>query len=63
LLWLIGAYGGNLSARVNGQAAVVLDILGGVAFIAAAVLAIQVIRQLTARQDRKNDLIVSGQLA
>jgi hypothetical protein len=37
--------------------------IAGVLVIGAAALAILVVRDTTARQDRKNDLIASGQIA
>ena len=60
--WLIGSYTLNIGSRLNGGAAVALDIIGGVIQIAAAVLCVMVIREVTARQERKNELIASGQL-
>jgi hypothetical protein len=40
-----------------------VDLVGSIVLIAAAALAILTIRDVTARQDRKNELIVTGQLA
>jgi len=39
-----------------------IDAIGNVVLVAAAVLAILVVRDVTARQERKNELIASGQL-
>lgn len=60
--WLIGSYALNIGSRLNGGGAVALDVIGGVIQIAAAVLCVMVIREVTARQERKNELIASGQL-
>lgn len=60
--WLAGSYLSNIGSRFTGPTALVFDVVGGVAQIVAAVLVVMVIRQLTARQDRKNELITSGQL-
>ena len=60
--WLIGGYVTNIAGRINGSAAVALDVIGGLAQIVAAVLVVMVIREVTARQDKKNELITSGQL-
>lgn len=60
--WLIGNYVTNIGARFNGSAGVVLDVMGSANQIAAAVLLVMVIREVTARQERKNELITSGQL-
>ena len=62
VLWLAGSWGGNWF-DLTGMAAVIVDILKGAAYVGAAFVAILVIRQLTARQDRKNELIATGQLA
>jgi Domain of unknown function (DUF4328) len=62
VLWLAGSWGGN-SFDLTGVAAVVVDLLKGAAYVGAALLAIAVVRRLTARQDRKNELIDTGQLA
>jgi len=40
----------------------VFDVVGGSVQIVAAVLCVMVIREVTARQERKNQLIASGQL-
>lgn len=60
--WLIGSYATNIASRINGPVAVPFDVIGGAAQIVAAVLVVMVIRMVTARQDRKNELITSGQL-
>jgi hypothetical protein len=40
-----------------------VDVASAVLLIAAAVLAVLVVRDVTRRQDRKNELIATGQLA
>lgn len=60
--WLIGNYTTNIGARYNGSPGAVLDVIGSVGQIIAAVLVVMVIREVTARQERKNELISSGQL-
>ena len=60
--WLIGSYVLNIGSRLNGGVAAALDVLGGIGQMAAAVLCVMVIRDVTARQERKNQLIASGQL-
>lgn len=60
--WLIGNYTSNIGARYNGSPGAVLDVIGSVGQIIAAVLVVMVIREVTARQERKNELITSGQL-
>lgn len=40
-----------------------VDLASAVVLIAAAVLAVFTVRDVTLRQDRKNELIASGQLA
>ena len=62
-LWLIGNYGTNIGSRLSGTAAAVLDIAGGICIAGAAVLCIVIVRELTQRQDRKQELIQSGRLA
>lgn len=68
--WLIG----NVLSRISFQmsrssdpgtlaSASVVDLASSIALIAAAALAILTIRDVTRRQDRKNELIVTGQLA
>jgi hypothetical protein len=68
--WLIG----NVISRISFQmarssdsgtvaAASGVDLASSIILIAAAVLAILTIRDVTRRQDRKNELIASGQLA
>jgi hypothetical protein len=61
-LWLAGAVASYINRQLSGGVSIVLDIVGGVGFIGAAVFAIQVVRQLTDRQDRKSEMIRSGQL-
>lgn len=60
--WLGGNYVANIGSRFNGTAGVVLDAIGGAGQVAAAMVVVMVIRQVTARQERKNELITSGQL-
>jgi uncharacterized protein DUF4328 len=60
--WLIGSYVLNISSRITGGIAAVLDLIGAIGLVAAAVLCVMVIRDVTARQERKNQLIASGQL-
>lgn len=60
--WLGGSFLSNIGGRFTGPVGVVFDVTGGVAQIVAVVLVVMVIRQLTARQDQKNELITSGQL-
>ena len=50
----------DVGTRVAGSA---VDIASSVVLIGAAVLAIFVVRDLTARQELKNELISSGRLA
>lgn len=69
--WLISrlvTWAGALVSISNGGegykiAGLVIDAVGDVLLIAAAALAILVVRRLTARQDARNQLIVSGQIA
>jgi hypothetical protein len=60
--WLIGGYVLNIASRMSGGIAVVLDVVGAVGQIAAAALCVMVIREVTARQELKNQLIASGRL-
>ena len=69
-LWLIGNFLSNIGTRLttnndSGAAATgdSLIIVGTLLLIGAAVLAVLVVRTVTARQDRKNELITTGQLA
>lgn len=68
--WLLGSWVSNIGSRMtsNDTTSVVLagawvSVLGSLVLAAAAVLAIMVVREVTARQDRKNELIATGQLA
>lgn len=61
--WLLGGYVSNVSARMSGAGAVGADVIGTACVIAAAVLGMRVVREVTARQARKQELIASGQLA
>ena len=60
--WLGGNFLFNIGTRLSGSGAAVVDVLGGSALCAAAVFCVLVIRQVTARQERKSRLITSGQL-
>jgi uncharacterized protein DUF4328 len=67
--WLIGGWVSNIGGRMTNSdtSSVVLagawiSILASLVLVAAAALAIMVVRDVTARQDRKNELITSGQL-
>jgi hypothetical protein len=69
-LWLIGNLVSNIGNRLtsnkdSGAVAVgdSLIVVGNLLLIGSAVLAVLVVRAVTARQDRKNELIASGQLA
>jgi len=69
-LWLIGNFLSNIGTRLttnndSGASATgdSLIIVGTLLLIGAAVLAVLVVRTVTARQDRKNELITTGQLA
>lgn len=67
--WLVArvltwsAYGlGTSSDAATLIASSVVDLIGNSVLIVAGVLAIAIVRQVTARQDRRNELIESGQL-
>ncbi|HET7339114.1 MAG TPA: DUF4328 domain-containing protein [Candidatus Dormibacteraeota bacterium] len=60
--WLGGSLVLNIGSRLSGPIAAVFDVAGGAVQIVAAVLCVMVIREVTARQERKNRLIASGQL-
>jgi hypothetical protein len=60
--WLIGNYAFNISARLNGNAAALFDVLAGACLVAAGLFCITIVRDVTARQERKNQLIAGGQL-
>jgi hypothetical protein len=69
-LWLIGNLVSNIGNRLtsntdSGAVAVgdSLIVVGNLLLIGSAVLAVLVVRAVTARQDRKNELIATGQLA
>jgi hypothetical protein len=69
-LWLIGNLLSNIGSRLtsNSDSGAVatgdsLIIVGTLLVIGSAVLAVLVVRAVTARQDRKNELITTGQLA
>jgi hypothetical protein len=68
--WLIGRVVSTVASRLtNGSdprtvlVGYWIDVPASLMLIAGAVLAVLVVREATARQDRKNDLIASGQLA
>jgi hypothetical protein len=60
--WLIGNYSFNVASRLSGTGAAIFDVIGGLGLCAAAAMAILVVREVTARQESKNQLITSGQL-
>jgi hypothetical protein len=64
--WLIGNWIASVGSRfVGGSDSIAADFIEMVGFaviIGAAVLAILVVRDVTARQDRKQELIASGRL-
>ena len=69
-LWLIGAVTSQVASRMSSSAdtgtqvtGLALDIVSNLALIGAAVLAVLVVREVTARQDHKNELIAGAQLA
>lgn len=69
-LWLIGNVVSNLGNRVSNSKDVAtaavgdwISIAGILMNIGAAILAVLVVRDVTARQDRKNELIATGHLA
>jgi hypothetical protein len=69
-LWLIGNFVSNVGSRLtsnkdSGAVAVgdSLIVIGNLLLIGSAVLAVLVVRAVTARQDRKYELIETGQLA
>jgi hypothetical protein len=68
-LWLIGSWvssvGGRLSNNNDARTAASGDwisIAGSLLLVGAAILAIFVVREVTARQDHKNELIATGRL-
>jgi hypothetical protein len=68
--WLVGGLINRVSFQLSRSkdpatlaTATWLDLLGAVLMIVAAGLAILVVREVTARQNHKNELIVTGQLA
>lgn len=60
--WLIGNYAFNISARLSGAAAALFDVLAGACLVVAALLCMRMVREVTARQELKNQLIASGRL-
>jgi len=67
--WLAGSWVSNIGGRMASSdtpsvavSGAWVSILGGLVLIAAAALAIMVVRDLTARQDHKQQLIATGQL-
>jgi hypothetical protein len=70
MAWIVGGLVSRISFRMAFSKdpgtltmATWLDLLSSVLLIAAAGLAILVVREVTARQNHKNELIVTGQLA
>jgi len=68
--WLIGSILSRIAFQMSRTsdlgtlaASTSVDLAGAVVQIAAAVLAVFTVRDVTRRQDRKNELIASGQLA
>jgi len=68
--WLIGGWASNIGGRMTNSdtSSVVLagawiSILASLVLVGAAALAIMVVRDVTARQDCKHELITSGQLS
>jgi Domain of unknown function (DUF4328) len=68
--WLIGGLLSRVAFQLGRSndagevaASALVDLAGAVLLIAAALLAVLVVRDVTARQDRKNALITAGQLA
>ena len=69
-LWLVGALMSRISFQLarSGDAGTVaagsvVDLAASALLIGAAVMAVLVVREVTARQERKNELIAAGQLA
>ena len=64
--WLIGnwvaGFGSGLVGASNTAAGDLLNAVGLTIVIAAAVLAVLVVREVTSRQERKQELIATGQL-
>jgi len=60
--WLGGSFVLNIGSRITGPGGAVFDVMGGALQIAAAVLCVMVIREVTKRQEHKNELIAGGQL-
>lgn len=61
-LWLIGGVLSRAAFATTGPVGDVIDIVANTTVIGAAVLCILVVRDVTARQDRKHELIDSGAL-
>ena len=68
--WLIGGWASNISSRMTNSdtpsvvvAGAWISILSAIVLVGAAALAILVVREVTARQDRKSELITSGRLS
>ena len=60
--WLGGAFLSRIAFRMSGPGGDAVDLAGNAVLVAAAVFAILVVRNVTARQDRKYELIATGQL-
>jgi len=63
LLWLVAALAALLGAKASGMVESVMSVVAIASFTGAALFCILVIRDVTGRQERKHDLITSGQLA
>lgn len=61
-LWLIGGLLSRIASRIDGAPGDEVDLVSNVVLVAAALLAILVVRDVTNRQERKQALIASGQL-
>ena len=68
--WLIGLVLSRIAFQLGRgsdpgalAASTAVDLASGVVLIAAAVCAVLIVRDVTRRQDRKNELIATGQLA
>ena len=64
-LWLIGNWAALPGSRVGNSTAAQasISVAGAILVMGAGALAIITVREVTARQDRKNELIAHGQLA
>ena len=62
IAWLVGGVLSRVAFGMSGASGDEVDVVANVVVIAAALLAILVVRDVTARQEHKNELIASGQL-